>query len=142
MDIRTFAPFLNSEKFYSFALFNNVVYMISHLSRTMWYISYLFMQVPVYIAEISPQNLRGALGSVNQVIQCCMFLVDIRAVLVYFLVFLILQYFSLYYSCLLQLVSCYHICWGSLFRGEYLLFQVTFQPILLLALCCSCTILW
>jgi len=24
-------------------------------------------QVPVYIAEISPQNMRGALGSVNQV---------------------------------------------------------------------------
>ncbi|RWW59204.1 hypothetical protein BHE74_00033872 [Ensete ventricosum] len=27
-------------------------------------------EVPVYIAEIAPQNLRGALGSVNQVNLC------------------------------------------------------------------------
>lgn len=29
--------------------------------------TYSFMQVPVYIAEIAPQNMRGSLGSVNQV---------------------------------------------------------------------------
>jgi SP family facilitated glucose transporter-like MFS transporter 8 len=38
----------------------NVTFMIG--------ISISWFQVPVYIAEIAPQDQRGALGSVNQVV--------------------------------------------------------------------------
>jgi hypothetical protein len=46
--------------------------LISSYKANSWCLNYEIQsyQVPVYIAEISPQNTRGALGSVNQV---CLF---------------------------------------------------------------------
>ncbi|KAF3645432.1 Sugar transporter ERD6-like 6 [Capsicum annuum] len=40
--------------------------MISAIPNIIGWLSISFAKVPVYIAEIAPQNLRGGLGSVNQ----------------------------------------------------------------------------
>ncbi|KAH9758738.1 Sugar transporter ERD6-like 6 [Citrus sinensis] len=41
--------------------------MIAAIPNIIGWLAISFARVPVYIAEIAPQNLRGALGSVNQV---------------------------------------------------------------------------
>ncbi|KAE9457031.1 hypothetical protein C3L33_11055, partial [Rhododendron williamsianum] len=61
--------------------------MIAAIPNIIGWLAISFAKVPVYIAEIAPQNLRGGLGSVNQVVflKCLVLSVTIGIMLAYLL---------------------------------------------------------